>query len=84
MHLNIALVRDVFELSNRTSFFQKLRSMKDLIKENIFEEALEKVQIKDGCSLRMLPIVCLKNHCYLIAAGIYMVRAYMNKQKEMR
>lgn len=82
MHLNIALVRDVFELSNKESFFRKLKSMKAIVQEDIFREALENVQIKNGLSLRMLPIVCLKKHLYLPGAGIYMTRAYMNKKKE--
>ena len=61
MHLNIALVRDVFDLSNQASFFYKLKIMKEIIKESIFEEALTKAKIKNAFSPRMLPIMCLKN-----------------------
>ena len=82
MHLNIALVRDVFELSNKNSFSHKLKTMKEIVREPVFAEALKKVQIKNGLSLRMLPIVCLKKHLYLPSAMIYMTRAYMNKKKE--
>lgn len=82
MHLNIALVRDVFDASNTNSRSDKIKKMKALAKESIFDNALSEVTVKGNLSLRMIPILCLKYHFYAISALVYELRANMNRKRE--
>ena len=82
MHLNIALVRDVFEASNIASFKEKKAQMKDIANEAVFANAISEVKVRESLSLRMIPILCLKYHLYVISGLVYALRAYMNKRRE--
>lgn len=82
MHLNIALVREVFCLENPMSFFEKIKQMKPVIREDVFDNAIQNVHIKEGISLRMIPVFLLKYHFYVLAGLVYVVRARQNYIKE--
>lgn len=84
MHLNIALVRDVFDASNTNSFMMKINRMKSVVKESVFSEAISQVRIKECMSLRMIPILCLKYHLYFASGCIYAFRVYMNTKREQK
>uniref|UniRef100_UPI0040575EFB glycosyltransferase family 2 protein n=1 Tax=Agathobacter sp. TaxID=2021311 RepID=UPI0040575EFB len=82
MHLNIGFVRDIFDTTNSDSFFKKVSQMKQITKEKIFAKAISKVKFKEGLSIRMIPILCLKYRLYVVSGCIYSLRACMNKKRE--
>lgn len=82
MHLNIALVRDVFCVANKQSYLKKIACMKTVIKESVFKEAIMQTGLTECKSFRMLPIFCMKLHLYWFAGLIYCVRAISNHAKE--
>jgi len=82
MHLNIGLVRDVFECGNTNSFLKKIKIMKHYANQPVFKNALICVSIKNSLSLRMLPLFCLRYRLYWISALIYVIRANMNNYRE--
>lgn len=82
MHLNIALVRDVFCMSNSVSFSKKIERMKEVVQEDIFLNAISFVKIQECMSFRMIPILCLKYHLYFFSGLVYALRGYMNNMRE--
>lgn len=82
MHLNIAMVREVFVKENKKSIRDKIYSMTNLISNPIFYESIQHTKIKECKSLRMLPILLIKLHMKYIAAIIYSIRANINAAKE--
>lgn len=82
MHLNIALVREVFCVKNQKCFSDKIKQMKSVIKEPVFQRALMETRNSDCGSVRMIPIWCLKNRIYWVAGIIYWVRAVSNARRE--
>lgn len=82
MHLNIAMVREVFVKENKKSIRDKIYSMTNLISNPIFYESIQHTKIKECNSLRMLPILLIKLHMKYIAAIIYSIRANLNAAKE--
>ncbi len=82
MHLNIAMVRDVFSVANQSRYSKKIARMKQIIQEDIFHEAIVQTNIMECKSLRMLPILCMKWHFYWISGFVYKVRANSNHAKE--
>lgn len=82
MHLNIAMVREVFVKENKKSIRDKIYSMTNLISNPIFYESIQHTKIKECKSLRMLPILLIKLHMKYIAAIIYSIRANLNAAKE--
>lgn len=84
MHMNIAMVREVFSMNNKDVFLKKYINMKTLIREPIFYKAIDKTDTKECTSFRMLPILCLKLHFGFGAAFIYCIRALQNQLKEKK
>lgn len=82
MHLNIALVRDVFCVENRHKFNKKICYMKQVAQIDIFRQAISEIKLRDCCSVRMLPILLLKWHCYWCSGIIYQLRAWQNYLRE--
>lgn len=82
MHLNIALVRDVFCVQNKKNIFHKIRQMKQIVRNELYWSAIQKTRIAECKSFRMMPILCMKLHFNLGAGFIYWVRAVSNARKE--
>ena len=45
MHLNIMMVREVFSAGNRVAFSEKVKALKKLLREEIFQKALQAVPV---------------------------------------
>lgn len=82
MHLNIALVREVFCVQNRKKFKEKIYYMKQIAQTDIFLRAISAIRLKNCCSVRMLPVILLKWHCYFASGIIYQLRAWQNYVRE--
>lgn len=82
IHLNIALVRDVFCIGNCQKFNKKIYCMKQVAQTDIFAQAISKIKLKDCCSVCMLPILLLKWHYYWCSGIIYQLRAWQNHLRE--
>lgn len=82
MHMNIAMVREVFSISNKEAFGDKYKAMCRAIKEPIFKNAIASTKMRECTSLRMAPILCMKIKCRPFAAFIYIVRALQNHIRE--
>ena len=84
MHLNVALVRDVFVASSTLTYSQKLKKMKEVASEKVFADAIKSVKMRECFSFRMIPILCMKYHFYWASSMVYLLRAYMNKRRESK
>lgn len=82
MHMNIALVREVFCVENPDSFFKKVSYMKELVQKNVFQKAIQRVELKKCTSLRMLPVLMVKWHFFALGAVVYYLRARQNAARE--
>ena len=81
IHLNVICVHDIFDESNLDSFGKKVKKMKQLMQEKVFEEALEKVSLKNCMTFQLLPEVFMKSHLFFLGGAICCVRAYQNRRK---
>lgn len=84
MHLNIAMVREIFCVENPAGFRAKVKKMQEIAKQEPFAECIAQVKISECGSARMLPILCLKLKVACFAGIIYMIRAKQNSKKEKR
>lgn len=84
MHLNIMMVREVFSAGNRVAFSEKVKALKKLLREEIFQKALQAVPVASCRSARMMPILLLKFQQYYLCGKVYELRAKQNEKKEMR
>ena len=82
MHMNIAMVREVFAVGNKSSRKDKKTLMKQTASEKIFAEALAQTNKGKCFSLRMLPILFLKMHLDGCATLVYNTRAKQNARRE--
>ena len=82
MHLNIAMVREVFCKQNKASFTDKVRKMREVSNELPFAAYIKNVKMKECTSVRMIPILCLKLRWDLFAGMIYNIRANQNSKRE--
>lgn len=78
MHLNVIMVREVFVLENRLSYFEKLKWSKKVVNEKIFKEALQKTTFRECKTPRMVSILFLKLHLYILASIIFKLRVMQN------
>ncbi len=84
MHLNIAMVREVFCVENPAGFGAKVQKMQEIAKREPFAECITHVKPSECGSARMLPILCLKLKVAGFAGIIYTLRAKQNSKKEKR
>ena len=84
MHLNIAMVREVFCVENPAGFGAKVKKLQEITKREPFAECIANVKLSDCGSARMLPILCLKLKVAGFAGIIYTLRAKQNSKKEKR
>lgn len=84
MHLNIAMVREVFCVENPAGFGAKVEKMREIAKREPFAECIAHVKPSECGSARMLPILCLKLKVAGFAGIIYTLRAKQNSKKEKR
>lgn len=82
MHLNIAMVREVFCVENPDGFFAKLKRMKETSSQEPFDECIAHVKVSECGSARMLPILFIKLKVPVFAGWIYAIRAKQNRKKE--
>ncbi len=84
MHMNIAMVREIFAEGNRSSAAQKREQMAALAGTDVFAEAIADTKAGECRNLRMLPILFLKKHLYRPAALIYRARVRQNARRQIR
>ncbi len=82
IHMNIAMVREIFVKSNTDSYINKYNKMSKLSKESIFREAILRVSINECFKLRFLPIFFFKIHLSMVSSFLYFIRAEQNARKE--
>ena len=82
MHLNVIMVREVFNSGNTASFPEKVKVLKNMIQKDIFNKALHAVPAGSCRSARMLPILLLKCHWYYLCGKVYELRAKQNAKRE--
>lgn len=81
MHLNVMMVRDVFDVDNSASFAVKLQRLKETLTEPIIATALADVKVGECRSPRLVPILLLKLKCYRLAALAFIARSKQNHRK---
>lgn len=82
MHMNIAMVRENFTFNNPDNIIKKHMKMRAIVREPIFDMAIESVKIKECLSPRMAPVLCMKWHFMWGATIIYWIRAFQNNLRE--
>lgn len=82
MHMNIAMVREIYAIDNPVNFIQRYKQMKDLCHEEIFNNAMKGVKFRECFNIRMLPVLFLKSHLAPLAAMIFYLRAIQNNRRE--
>lgn len=82
MHLNILMVREVFERKNKISFRSRLKNMRKIVRAGIFRTAIQNTAFQECKSARMLPILLLKCKLYLPAGCVYSLRSFLNSRSE--
>lgn len=75
MNFNVIMVRDIFTLENKNSFFNKIKQMNFIKKEDIFNRA---INIQTCNKVSLVPILCLKYHLSYLASIVYLIRVYQN------
>lgn len=81
MHLNIAMVRGVYDQNINKSAKERVWILKDTISRKIFSDSLRNVKFKECSSLRMIPILLIKIKCYRLAGVVYSIRAKQNAKE---
>lgn len=86
-HLNIILVHDVFEVKRKSIknhlFIKDYKRMKELLKNDIFSNAIKKIKISDCFSIVLLPELFIKLHLEVITAILCYFKSYLNYKKEI-
>ena len=81
-HLNLLLVRNVYNRQVSMTNAERSRKMRELCEEPVFAAALREVQIKDCLSMQMLPELFLKMGMRHPAALLCRAKAELNKRRE--
>ena len=81
MHLNVMMVRDVFNIDNPDPFSQKLQRLRNILRVPIIKSALVDVRLSECRSPRLAPVLLLKMKCYRLAALAFIARSKQNHQK---
>lgn len=82
MHLNILMVREVFERKNKMNFQSRLNKMRKIIRTNIFRTAIQNTAIHECRNARMIPVLLLKCKLYIPAGCVYRLRSFLNSRSE--
>ena len=78
MHVNVMMVREVFDINNPASNRQKIQQLKRIIKEPVISSALAKVPLRACRKPRLVPIALLKLRLYCLARMIFTLRSKEN------
>ena len=78
VHMNVANVREIFSIRNKTPFLSKIEIMRRLKEESIFSEALYNIKISECLKPRFLPDLLLKLQLDYVAAILYLIRSWRN------
>lgn len=81
IHLNVICVHDIYDRAIQSSFRKKVEKMKQVMQENIFEEALRKVPLKSCITFQLLPEAFMKCRLFYAGGALCWVRAYLNHKK---
>ena len=84
MHLNIAMVREVFHPSVQRKMKMRIGDMRKIVNEPIFQNAVSSTAYRECYQVRMLPVLFLKMNWMLPAALIYTIRAWQNTIEEKK
>jgi glycosyltransferase involved in cell wall biosynthesis len=82
MHLNVMMVRDVFNIDNQESFSTKMHRLQSIITKPIIAKALRDVKLSECRSPRTVPILLLKTRMYRLVALAFIARSKQNHQKK--
>ncbi|WP_267202221.1 glycosyltransferase family 2 protein [Limosilactobacillus kribbianus] len=82
MHLNVMMVRDVFNIDNQEPLTAKMNRLKAIIAKPIIKEALNDVRLSECRSPRTVPILLLKTKMDRLAALAFIARSKQNHQKK--
>ena len=83
-HLNLLLVRNVFNRSVKVSEKERWKMMRRLCEEDVFRRALDETGIEQCLSVRMIPEFLLKLHMVHAAGGVCAAKAALNDFREKR
>ena len=75
MQVNLIMVHNVFLSKNA------LAKLKKICNKYYIQEALSKISLKSILTIRLLPFVFCKYHCYICAGIIYKLRVIQNHYK---
>ena len=78
MHLNVIMVREVFA-QNNLSYWDQIKWCKKIVQTNIFLTALKKISLSQCKTPRLVSILFLKLHWYILASLVFKVRIKQNK-----
>jgi len=83
VHFNIACVREIYTAKNNASSKDKLKALKSLAREDVFDICLRKLKITRALPKpRLWPVLCCKLKLYRVASLAYKLRASSNDRKE--
>lgn len=78
MHVNVMMVREVFDINNPVSNRQKTQQLKRIIKEPVISSALAKVPLRACRKPRLVPIALLKLRLHCLVRMIFTLRSKEN------
>lgn len=81
VHLNLILVRDIFEVRRKCSWKIRNEEMRTLTKMDMFAEALRMVNLKDCMNFQLLPEFFIKTHIGFGGVLSY-AKSFLNYRKE--
>lgn len=82
MHFNIIMVREIFSMNNPDTYDNKLKAMKQIVRDSIFMNAIKQIKLQHCFSAKMVPLFLIKCKQYRLASQIYSLRARQNWKKE--
>lgn len=78
MHVNVMMVREVYDIDNLATPSQKKQQMLMLVKEPVIYNALKKISLSECGKPRLIPIALLKLHWYDMARLVFTMRSKRN------
>lgn len=82
MNLNIAMVRDVYNVESTLTKAEKTNKLKETIQNPIFQKAINETEISECMSPRMVPVLAMKKGFFGLAGLVYTIRAKQNYKRE--
>lgn len=83
-HLNLILVRNVFNRSIKVSEKERWEMMRKLLKEETFRQALEDTDLSQCLSTQMVPELLLKCRMFHAAGAACIAKAMLNDYREKK